>query len=484
MPATAKSAEQDPATTPANHGRVVSRREVRELAERLPDSDVEALLHDLLNRRRSEERVSARDSVVREISFTQRLDAHVQRHLNVLAERAYSGRHPKHWLWKSHKQFFLDRLRPGERVLDVGCGASAYLLWMAERGCRVTGCDINPARVEQARQLMSHPNLQFEVRDVTRALRSGEERFDVAICSHVIEHLDDPTAMLASLHKHAQRLLVAVPPSDNRWQKVMFRDLGLAWKDDEDHRREYTPELLRVQLAAAGWRVVELHAGVDIKAVCVPDAGAGDRPISYVPGEFDERAYLELQAERSKRKANYDSMKRSGYLAERLAAHVPDRSAASVLCVGSRNRCELDCLSAQGFGEITAIDLHAGDPRILVMDMHALRFADSSFDAVFTSHSFEHAHDPRRVASEIRRVLRPGGFVMIEVPVGYTPTGVDLWDFVSEKNLASYFEPCEVLWSERGPQLDAPHQTVIRLLLRVLSPGTSPRIAALDPTDR
>ncbi|HZW11394.1 MAG TPA: class I SAM-dependent methyltransferase [Phycisphaerales bacterium] len=234
----------------------------------LSDAELAQALRRVLERRRTGGRPEGgRDTLVHELAWIQQIDGHVQRHLNVIAERIYGGRHPKHWLWRSHKQWILDRVRPGERVLDVGCGASAYLLWMAEQGCLVTGCDINAERVAQARSIMDHRNLAFEVRDVTR--EPPARPFDVAICSHVIEHLDDPVPMLSALRANAPRLLVAVPPHDNRWQKIMFRDLGLPWKDDEDHRREYTPDLLRGQLAAAGWVTKELHAGVDIKAAAV-----------------------------------------------------------------------------------------------------------------------------------------------------------------------------------------------------------------------
>jgi SAM-dependent methyltransferase len=241
--------------------------------ERLSDEELVELLELELERRRSKDLIRApRERLVAELAWVQRLDARVQHHLNIVAAKSYQGRHPKHWLWKSHKQWFLERVAPGERVLDVGCGASAYLMWMAEQGCLVTGCDVNPARVEQAKGLMRHPNLSFEVRDVTK--QPPAQRFDVVICSHVIEHLEDPVPMLAALRGNAPRLLVAVPPEDSRWQKVMFRDLGLRWKDDEDHRREYTPGLLREQVEAAGWRISELHAGIDIKAAAVAGEGA------------------------------------------------------------------------------------------------------------------------------------------------------------------------------------------------------------------
>ncbi len=206
-----------------------------------------------------------RDAIIAEIDLARRLHRAAQQQTNLLAERVYGGRHPKHWLWSSHKAFIVDRVCAGERVLDIGCGASAYLLWMAEKGAEVTACDMNAARIAQATAIMAHPRLRFEVRDVVRDPPS--ERYDVVICSHVIEHLDEPVEMLRALRACAPRLIVAVPPMDNRWEKVMYRDLGLLWKDDEDHRREYTPEMLREQVEAAGWRVVEMHAGVDIKAV-------------------------------------------------------------------------------------------------------------------------------------------------------------------------------------------------------------------------
>jgi SAM-dependent methyltransferase len=197
----------------------------------------------------------------------QGLDAHVQRHLDLLAEHVFGGCHPEQWLWRSHKQFILDRLLPGERVLDVGCGVGAYLVWMAEKGCRVTACDVDPVRIAQARALSAHANLTFEVRDVLAD--PPQQTFDVVVCSHVLEHLDDPVGLLATLQHNAPRLIVAVPSDDSCWQKVMFRHLGLPWKDDEDHRREYSPALLQDHLRRGGWRTIEMHAGIDLKAVAV-----------------------------------------------------------------------------------------------------------------------------------------------------------------------------------------------------------------------
>ena len=49
----------------------------------------------------------------------------------------------------------------------------------------------------------------------------------------------------------------------------------------------------------------------------------------------------------------------------------------------------------------------------LVADSHRLPFADESFAVVIAMNAFEHYRDPPRAAAEIRRVLQPGGQVLI-----------------------------------------------------------------------
>jgi SAM-dependent methyltransferase len=48
--------------------------------------------------------------------------------------------------------------------------------------------------------------------------------------------------------------------------------------------------------------------------------------------------------------------------------------------------------------------------------VYALPFADGTFDSVLFSEVLEHLEDPDRALQEIRRVLRPGGRVVIIFP--------------------------------------------------------------------
>jgi SAM-dependent methyltransferase len=56
------------------------------------------------------------------------------------------------------------------------------------------------------------------------------------------------------------------------------------------------------------------------------------------------------------------------------------------------------------------------DVRWLVADAHPLPFGDAAFDAVFAGELIEHLPDPRPGVAEFRRVLRPGGILILTTP--------------------------------------------------------------------
>ncbi|MDH5608839.1 MAG: methyltransferase domain-containing protein [Cyclobacteriaceae bacterium] len=53
------------------------------------------------------------------------------------------------------------------------------------------------------------------------------------------------------------------------------------------------------------------------------------------------------------------------------------------------------------------------------MDIHAIPLDDASFDIVFCNHVLEHVRDDHQALSEIYRVLRPGGWAILQVPFFY-----------------------------------------------------------------
>ena len=102
--------------------------------------------------------------------------------------------------------FFLDRLhaharalglRPGDvRVLELGCGNGRIVtLPVAEQGFGTTGVDVHEPSIESARADAGElENVEFVHGDFSAAPRNGS--YHAVILSDVLEHVDDPGAML------------------------------------------------------------------------------------------------------------------------------------------------------------------------------------------------------------------------------------------------------------------------------------------------
>jgi len=51
------------------------------------------------------------------------------------------------------------------------------------------------------------------------------------------------------------------------------------------------------------------------------------------------------------------------------------------------------------------------------MDITAIPFNDHTFDVILCSHVLEHVQDDRKAISELYRVLKPGGWAILMVPI-------------------------------------------------------------------
>lgn len=84
----------------------------------------------------------------------------------------------------------------------------------------------------------------------------------------------------------------------------------------------------------------------------------------------------------------------------------------------------------------------------ITADGHSLPFKADSFHLVINQAVLEHVRDPEKVVLEMIRVLRPGGYLYVEVPFlqGYHPTPTDYRRFTEEgmRQLLSDLVPIEI----------------------------------------
>jgi SAM-dependent methyltransferase len=182
----------------------------------------------------------------------------VYRELDRAAIAYDDGVHVKHRLTRYH-DFFVERVEPGETVLDIGSGKGELAFDLVTRkGARVVGIDHDDGHVAFALERFHDERLEFRRGDALKELPEGH--FDVVVLSNVLEHLEPRVAFLAKLRDSAtpRRILIRVPVYARDWTVPLKAEVGLPPFWDPDHEIEYDEESFRAEVTEAGLEVTEL----------------------------------------------------------------------------------------------------------------------------------------------------------------------------------------------------------------------------------
>lgn len=97
---------------------------------------------------------------------------------------------------------------------------------------------------------------------------------------------------------------------------------------------------------------------------------------------------------------------------------------SKVLCLAARVGDEVLAWRELGHPDAIGIDLNPGpnNPFVVVGDFHHLQFADGSIDLVYCN-SLDHAFDLDKIAGEMKRVLRSGGLLVLDIVYGHSEPG-------------------------------------------------------------
>ena len=151
----------------------------------------------------------------------------------------------------------------GKTALDVGCGAGLLAEPLARLGAKVTAVDAAAELIAAAKLHAQGQGLDIDYRASTVEALDGQ--FDLVTSMEVIEHVADPQAFVSSLASRLAPggLLIISTPNKTGLSKLLMvglaEGIGTIPKGTHDFEKFITPERMKLLLAAAGLKCVDVE---------------------------------------------------------------------------------------------------------------------------------------------------------------------------------------------------------------------------------
>jgi SAM-dependent methyltransferase len=151
-------------------------------------------------------------------------------------------------------------LRPGDSVLDLGCGDGTFTRLAAEAGAgSVVGVEVAEAALRRARA--AHGDLEFRLAAIDGPLPFADASFALVWCSEVIEHIADTAAWLSEVRRvlaPGGRLLLTTPAHGR--VRLLLHGVERYSEPQGDHLHLYTARSLRTLLDDFGFADIRVRA--------------------------------------------------------------------------------------------------------------------------------------------------------------------------------------------------------------------------------
>lgn len=126
----------------------------------------------------------------------------------------------------------LAQINKSDSVLEIGC-ESGKLLKSIKNAKLIVGADISTSALHDASKLLENSTQCVELiqLDAQQDLPFSKGQFDVIICSEMIEHVDNPRAVIENIYKISTpqtRIVISVPLEGPKlFIKKLLHSLGL-----------------------------------------------------------------------------------------------------------------------------------------------------------------------------------------------------------------------------------------------------------------
>lgn len=175
-----------------------------------------------------------------------------------IQKKIISGRN---FTYRVHLSVLAKYLGNNLSVLDVGCGSGAITFYVASKGNKVVGIDVSRKAINICRETSKSLGLshltRFEVADFSTF--DSPVKFDLIICTEVLEHLSDDREVLQKFLKilnNGGTLFISVPSKNS---PIFKHGLSKDFDKKVGHLRRYSLSELEKILTQVGYEIVEKH---------------------------------------------------------------------------------------------------------------------------------------------------------------------------------------------------------------------------------
>lgn len=196
-----------------------------------------------------------------------------------LQQTLYQSKNPtRRWLHTSRRDWIIAAVRKAAEgragsALEIGPGSGLYLPVLAERFREVVAADVEEAYLNHSRAVAERlPNVALLRDDITRSTLP-DERFDLILCTEVVEHLADAQAAFAHLRRILRPGGALVLSTPQKWSvlevaarvallPIVIQMTRLVYREpvlETGHINLMTEGEVCAGLQCAGLRVIERH---------------------------------------------------------------------------------------------------------------------------------------------------------------------------------------------------------------------------------
>jgi len=148
-----------------------------------------------------------------------------------------------------------------KRIIDIACGAGAITTELKKvlKPDYMEGIDISPGMIDAAVKLDTKKAVEWKVKDFYKY--EIKDKFDLAICNDILEHVEDEEGFLNKLAGDAKHVAIKVPLEDSLFSRFLIKSkIFDVWKDTEErygHIHHYSKKSLDTLIESNGFEIVK-----------------------------------------------------------------------------------------------------------------------------------------------------------------------------------------------------------------------------------